>query len=143
MGETISRPLPLPDKIPKPTPAIQEAFRKVGIQWDAESKDDYVAYTLPSGWRMVDVSWHEDLPIFYIVDNENNVRFSIRGQWKQTYDNELTIYEKNPPEPFQSPCSNTKEASQTSERAIVSKILKVNPDSLPKEVSRKPDKWST
>lgn len=64
---------------------------KCGIQVHDNPGHEYLTYTLPTGWKMVDDSQRRDLPNFHIVDNEEMVRFSIHGGWKGTYDNELHL----------------------------------------------------
>lgn len=68
----------------------------LGITVDLEVKTSgnppkYVEYTLPPGWKMVDDSWRADLPDYFIVDENDMKRVSVRGSWKEMYDNHLTI----------------------------------------------------
>lgn len=89
--------MPLPERIPKPNGVIAEQMEKCGIKFDKDDKSLYVTYILPQGWRTVDDSWREDLPNFFIVDDQGMVRFGVTGAWKGTYDNELHLtYVKNP-----------------------------------------------
>lgn len=89
--------LPLPERIPKPRGETEESMKACGIRVNNEPDESYhtdqqyVTYSLPIGWRTVDNSQCAELPIFYIVDNNNMVRFSITGTWRETYDNDLHL----------------------------------------------------
>lgn len=87
----MGQPLPLPKRIPRPTGKVLTAMNECGITIDIQSEDEYVTYSLPSGWRMVNDSHREDLPEYHIVDDKNMVRCSITGAWKGTYDNKLHL----------------------------------------------------
>ena len=93
----MGQPLPLPEKIPRPTDAQNESLKQMGIIVDLDGQDPdvtppYVTYKLPNEWKIVNRSWRNDLPIYYIVDDQNKRRVSICGAWKGTYDNELNMY---------------------------------------------------
>lgn len=119
----MGQPLPLPERIPKPNPdtirgrELLGALKQAGITIDA-SPGEYVRYTLPHGWRMVDDSWRQDLPNFYIVDNTNMLRFSVTGAWKGSYDNELNLKEVNPPRQFEPQNNKTMIPSETGSNAM-------------------------
>ena len=87
----MGQPLPLPERIPVPSQKTLTAMTACGIQLDQESQSVYREYTLPTGWKMVDNSWRQDLPEYYIVDELGLTRFCISGSWKGSYDNELRI----------------------------------------------------
>jgi hypothetical protein len=102
----MGQPLPLPEKIPRPNlesengRKLMNELKQVGITLE-DSTEAYVRYTLPEGWKMVDDSWREDLPRFYILDQKDMMHFSIQGSWKGTYDNELTLTKVPTPAFFQ------------------------------------------
>jgi hypothetical protein len=89
---TMGQPCPLPQRIPRVnSKEVQQALKDAGITLDTEEKGNYVKFTMPTGWKMVDDSWREDLPNFYILDDEKKGRFHIHGSWKETYDNSLEM----------------------------------------------------
>ena len=90
----MGQPLPLPERIPHPSDAVYTRMKEVGISADVDSSERYISYTLPTGWKMVDASRRQDLPIYYIVDASDMIFFEINGAWKGTYDNELYICAK-------------------------------------------------
>jgi len=63
----------------------------MGVRVNYEDEGEYVTYTMPEGWRMVDRSWRQDLPDFAMVDLDGQIRVSITGAWKGTYYNYLTL----------------------------------------------------
>jgi hypothetical protein len=79
-------------------------------------KCDYVRYTLPQGWRMVDNSFRQDLPEFYIIDADNMKRVSISGAWKGAYDNDLSLHvlKGDSIKAYKAPAEEMIEASETS-----------------------------
>lgn len=92
--------LPLPRRIPNPNAEQKLQLKEMGIETEQECDDtasgdppkkDYVTYTLPAGWKMVNNSWREDLPDFFIIDENKMKRVSIRGSWKETYDNDIRL----------------------------------------------------
>jgi len=113
--------LPLPEKIPNPKGKTREAMENCGIA--INTGDDYVGYTLPAGWEMVDVSWRMDLPNYYMVDDQGMARFSISGSWKGTYDNYLEIKTVQEPHKLERR-EKEPEPSQTSETAMREKFKK-------------------
>lgn len=82
MGQALISPLPL--TIERPLGQVNEALVNCGIVINQEQK-----YSLPTGWKIIDnSSW--DFPVYYIIDNDNMIRFSITRKWKTFYyDNEL------------------------------------------------------
>ncbi len=58
----MSQPLPLPKRIPNPSEKQRESMEKCGIKITSDGQ--FVEYTLPNGWEMVDNSWRRDLPQF-------------------------------------------------------------------------------
>lgn len=101
MGQSLGIPgLPLPQRIPKPTNETKEALNSCGIQVNDESDQEYVTYSLPGGWRTVDNSFMAEYPEFYIVDNNNMVKFKIYGSWKGNYENYLRILTIDKPYEF-------------------------------------------
>lgn len=84
-----SSPLPLPGRVPAPRKCVRRALADSGITVEKlkEKKKNvdeklYVTYTLPEGWKMVDVSIEKSgLVEWVIVDNEDNIRFGIWGPW--------------------------------------------------------------
>lgn len=94
----MGQPLPLPAKIPRPTTGQQGKLENMGIQTHTENDaQQYVTYTLPDGWRMVDCSVRADMPEFDIVDIEKNIRVVIEGCWKGSYDNKLNMHIQSEP----------------------------------------------
>lgn len=57
-------PLPLPERIPKPTGETLVDMNHCSITMNNNSDQEYVTYTLPSDWKAVDNSWRTDLPEF-------------------------------------------------------------------------------
>lgn len=96
----MGQPMPLPERIPRPSDEVATAFTECGIVCDLNTSDKYVTYTLPEGWSIVDDSYREDLPIFHIIDAANMIRFSVSGAWKGTYDNILHINKVKEPYEF-------------------------------------------
>lgn len=85
--------LPLPERIPLPKGEVRTALTDAGIVLlDAKENMLFVSYTLPAGWKMVDNSTRQDLPLWYMIDDAKRIRFVIQGVWKETYDNKLSIY---------------------------------------------------
>ncbi len=95
--------LPLPKEIPLPrTSTCRAAMAADGIIFgESTAATGYVSYTLPDKWTMVDHSLRKDLPEWYIIDADDMMRYSIRGCWKGTYDNELEIRRVAEPTKFQ------------------------------------------
>ena len=83
--------LPLPEQIPVPNPELANCMTKSGIKLH-QTGDTYIKYDLPGMWQMVNDSSREDLPRFHIIDADGNIRYTISGAWKGTYDNELRIH---------------------------------------------------
>jgi hypothetical protein len=140
--------LPLPERIPRPTPNQINELKNLGIEVNIEEKDEkgnpcmYVQYTLPVGWKMVDKSWREDLPDYYIVDIESKARVSISGSWKGSYDNKLRLsILKNPI--ILKPDEGKLIPSETSNYAMLGKFAEaLDPLGRPAEplsADRKPD----
>jgi len=115
MGQT----LPLPERIPKPNTKTLTEMKVCGIIVE-DADEEYVTYTLPKGWKMVDSSWREDLPDFYIIDSSDMKRFCISGSWKGTYDNKLNIRSVKQ-EKYESPKS-TPIPSETSGPVLYNKL---------------------
>lgn len=91
----MGQPMPLPERIPRPTNEVMEKMEKAGICFPDEENENqlaYIKYSLPVGWRLVDDSEREDFPRWQCVDKEDMVRFTVSGVWKGTYDNELMLY---------------------------------------------------
>ncbi len=87
--------LPLPERIPIPNDTQLEQLNKMGctvIEDDDCRPSNYVKYILPSGWKMVDGSYRTEAPIFFIIDDKQMKRASIRGKWTGTFDNHLSLY---------------------------------------------------
>jgi hypothetical protein len=139
---------PLPQRIPCPSVEVATIMKQQGIQLhdlldEAGQRKAYVQYTLPSGWKMVDDSWRQDLPCFHIVDADGMIRYTVSGSWKGTYDNELHLSMKKDPIKYE-PRNAPVEASQTSTAAIAGKFAEAldplhRPAQLPSHVSRTPD----
>lgn len=94
-----------------------------GIQLDLDGENKYITYTLPEDWDIVDeTEFREDMPDWYIVDNNMNKRVSISGVWKGTYDNRLTLSICE--EPWEKHVSKTRDPapSETSPAAIAGKF---------------------
>src|SRR5947207_1455911 len=110
----MGQPLPLPERIPNVHGEQRYKLSAMGIEI-VDTDNQYVHYKLPVGWKMVDSSWRQDLPDFFIIDDKNMTRVSIHGAWKGTYDNrlELTILEGKHIKLYESPKDTTVEASQT------------------------------
>lgn len=86
----MGQPLPLPKRIPFPDNETRELMKDAGINF-SETDSSYVSYTLLIGWRLVDHNHRSDLPSWKCVDNNDMVRFTVTGSWKETYDNELYL----------------------------------------------------
>lgn len=100
MGQTLFTPLPLPNEIPRPDEKMAAIMKESGIVIngiDNEESGDYLTYDLPCGWKMVDASYRQDIPIFHIVDANDMIKFTVSGQWKGTYDNRLRIRQEKEP----------------------------------------------
>ena len=54
----------------------------MGITITNTESSKYVRYNLPSNWKMVDASVRTDLPAFYNIDENENIRVKITGEWK-------------------------------------------------------------
>lgn len=125
--------LPLPSRIPRPNAKQLEKLHALGIKPDLEETEEnkketrlckYVRYTLPEGWKMVDNSWREDLPDFYIVDSTLKGRVHISGAWKGSYDNELRLYVLDEPKILELR-NEPLIPSETSDSALVVKFAEV------------------
>lgn len=95
--------LPLPERIPAPTGSQKFQLSEMGIlilddqNPSTNPPPEYVRYSLPTGWKMVDKSWRQDLPNFVIVDTDDMIRVTIQGSWKGSYDNTLDMCVNNTP----------------------------------------------
>ena len=87
----MGQPMPLPQRIPNPYGQVKDKMIEYGFELDDDGSD-YITYTMPDGWRLVDDSWRADLPCRHFVDAKNIKRITVQGSWKGTYDNELRIY---------------------------------------------------
>ena len=87
----MGQPLPLPDRIPRPDTQLTEKMKEIGFTISDDENERYVRYTMPSGWRLENHSWREDLPEYYFVDEKNIAMISVNGCWKGSYDNKLSI----------------------------------------------------
>lgn len=92
----MGQPLPLPERVPAVGNRERQALAECGVIVEDSERERYVCYTLPEGWRMVDISTHPARPDWLIVDNEDNIRFKICGFWQGGYDDMLnwSFYEK-------------------------------------------------
>ena len=87
MGQT----LPLPRRIPAPDDRQLIELTKMGIII-LDKNVEYVRYSLPDGWKMVDdTTYREDLPVYHIIDDNSRIKVTISGVWKVLYDNELRM----------------------------------------------------
>jgi len=138
----MGQPLPLPERIPRPSVIVELELKKYNIIVEDNEKEAYLPYKLPSGFRMVDDSWREDLPVFHIVNQNNLILFTIRGSWKGSYDNHITIHVASGSDIFV-PKSEPLEKSETSGIVMMGNILQaVDPQHRPPtdfSVSRKND----
>lgn len=92
MGNDIVRECPLPKRIPLPDKNQLKIMKSWGININSDSgEEDYVLYSLPDGWQMVDKRSRYDLPCSYIVDENSMKRCGISGSWKGSHDNELNL----------------------------------------------------
>lgn len=108
-------------RIPMPDESQYEELVKMGVEIIVGDGSKYVEYTLPDGWKMVDDSWRQDLPNYYIIDASNMKRVSIRGSWKQTYDNDIALYIIENPTLFEPKKEATKQATETSIEGLLTK----------------------
>jgi len=138
----MGQPLPLPEKIPQPNEEILTSMKNDGINILGEPQDEFVKYSLPEGWKMRDVSERQDLPNYYIVDENDNAKYSIDGTWKGSFDNylELKIAEKKKVLPKE----NGMERNQASDVSLVSNLIVDNdplkrPHNLPDILPNKDD----
>ena len=138
----MGQPLPLPERIPKPSPKDETELNQMGITI-GESETKYVTYTMPEGWRMVDDSWREDLPEFYILDTEDMKRVSIYGQWKGYGSDRLRLSIIDEPDKYVKPDTDVIEESETSNANLVAmfaaSIDPFNRPAVEAEVTRDPD----
>ena len=88
----MGQPLPLPERIPRPNETMLKSMQQSNIQVNMSDESSYVTYTLPSGWNIVNASWRQDLPNWHIIDEHNIIQYSISGAWKETYDNDIKLY---------------------------------------------------
>ena len=129
--------LPLPYKIPKPVGDQCELFQEMGIIVCNNNDNEnamYVSYTLPNGWRMVDNSFREDIPIFIIIDNKDMIRVRISGSWKGSYDNKLRmrVCDKLELEKYTKPESELINASETSGPNLIGQFAQaLDPEQRP------------
>jgi hypothetical protein len=87
MGQLLALPassclfesLPLPHRIPKPTDEQRPQLEQMGIKITDEDTE-FVSYTLPADWRMVDDSKNEAC-FYYIVNDSNMKVVEIKGLW--------------------------------------------------------------
>jgi hypothetical protein len=120
----MGQPLPLPTKIPVPSSNVISELGDMGITIE-DSQQTYSAYRMPDGWKMVDRSWRQDLPKFSMVDTDNNIRVTISGAWKETYDNDITLRVQHAPfEKFVHDPSAKIIPSETSVGAIITRYHK-------------------
>ena len=122
MGQAFGKPLPLPRRIPRPSNAVSEKLQSCNIIVNDNPKSEYLTYTLPDGWKMVDDSWREDLPEFRIIDHQEMIHFTISGAWKGTYDNKIEIYTVETPTKYMKRYEKII-PSETKGEVLVGKIL--------------------
>ncbi len=80
---------PVPQQIPFPPNEIQKMMREKGFVIEDTEYDQYVYYTLPQGWRLVNnVTFAEDIK-WEFVDPNNFVQFIILGYWRSPEDSWL------------------------------------------------------
>lgn len=112
--------LPLPERIPQPDKDVLASMTQKGFKIQ---DGEYAFYTMPEGWKFVDHSQRQILPCWYFVNPEGLACYSVRGTWKETYDNYIGIEEID--EPFlytpreEAPIPN----NETSVAAVTVKFL--------------------
>ena len=81
--------------MPNPTSKMFAQMSECGIIIDNvpikynQYEQEFVEYTLPSGWRTVNNSHREDCPDFFILDDHNMARFTIGSSWQDMHDNDI------------------------------------------------------
>lgn len=129
----MGQPLPLPERIPRPNETQLRSLELMGItviedemkedldKHDKIIKSSYLRYTLPQGWKMVDASWRQEFPDYYIIDGNGMKRVSVGGSWKGIYDNSLSLcvfeddsikFEDDSIKSYTPPQNNTMDASE-------------------------------
>jgi|ERR1700761_5692051 len=104
MGQ--KQPLPLPERIPLPDNKnleIELLFTGIQIIIDETEEEElttihkpkYVRYKLPDKWNIVDASIRSDIPRFYIIDVDQNIRVTMTGEWKGYPSDKVKIYAIN------------------------------------------------
>ena len=92
----MSRPCPMPGKMPVPDEENRRNMEAAGFKFIDESvtnimRKDYIEYQLPPGWRCEDTSFSGDIRAFEFVDSENKIRWGVDGSWKGAYDCDLRL----------------------------------------------------
>jgi hypothetical protein len=93
----MGQPLPLPERIPRPSDDILCEMNKFGISIHDDPTDGYegrdlfVKYTLPAGWNMVNGSKTTSSIKYFIMDENNKAHFQITGAWGNFLGDELDI----------------------------------------------------
>lgn len=82
--------MPLPERIPRPCEKELEILKALGF--NIGEGEDYVPLVLPQGYRWVDNSPREDLPDWYIVNDENLAVVEVYGNWKGTFWDRLQLH---------------------------------------------------
>jgi hypothetical protein len=72
--------LPLPERIPRPNEEQSIQLRKKGIVCLLADPCQYVTYTLPQGWQMLDRGQSVEKPHFVVVDTNYAIHLSIWGE---------------------------------------------------------------
>ena len=97
---------PFPKMIPVPKDDLLLAMNECGIKTHGktykfnDSNEEFIEYTLPSGWHIINKSSRNDFLDYYFIDENRMVRFYICGIWKGFYDNRLFIYVIENPYPI-------------------------------------------
>ena len=95
MGQVLC---PFPKMIPVPTGDLLHVMNECGIKihgkvykFDA-CDQEFIEYTLPPNWTIVNKSFRGDILNHYFVDENGINRFYISGVWKGFYDNEISVF---------------------------------------------------
>lgn len=117
--------LPLPAKVPVPTPQQATQLLKYNITVDAPvAEQKYGKINLPPQFKMHDNSYRADIPIWYIIQTDTRAAVaSIRGTWKETYDNKLKLEVYDVPT-LVTLRDETPEPCETSPQALASAVIK-------------------
>ena len=118
--------LPLPERIPYPNEETLRAMKADGINvHEKTSESKYVTYSLPPGWKMVDDSLRQDIPVYYILDEQDMRRYSVKGSWKEIHENELFLSKVSMPEKHV-PRKELVKTNQTSAVALMKEYADVD-----------------